>query len=218
MKKTIIFDNENVIVWQDWGKVANAITENLGIQVDQENIKIVLQMKNVTGYNMLEKLSKGIISSEEYWCTFLQSQGIIANKINIEKAASALESLTTYVSNDVIELIKVLKDLGYNLLMISNATPEIETGNKRRNNYFDLFDFVHYSHKIGSRKPEQEIYKFVLETHLLEPAECIFIDDKQENVEAAERIGMKGIRYTINEPIQKLYKQLKEKGIELSSN
>jgi putative hydrolase of the HAD superfamily len=56
-----------------------------------------------------------------------------------------------------------------------------------------LFERNHYSHEMGLRKPDPEIYRMVLKDNKLVPAETLFIDDIAENVVAAESVGMKGL-------------------------
>lgn len=44
-------------------------------------------------------------------------------------------------------------------------------------------------------KPDPRIYKILLDRYCLNPAECLFIDDSQANVEGARSVGMRAIRY-----------------------
>lgn len=42
-------------------------------------------------------------------------------------------------------------------------------------------------------KPEPEIYQRLFDRYGLEPSECVFTDDREENIEGARRMGMDGI-------------------------
>jgi glucose-1-phosphatase len=55
------------------------------------------------------------------------------------------------------------------------------------NNYFD---HAYYSHELGMRKPEAEIFQYVLNRHALNPSETLFMDDTLENIEAAKKLGI----------------------------
>ena len=57
-----------------------------------------------------------------------------------------------------------------------------------------LFDAYLVSAYIGVRKPEPAAFERALEICQRAPEECVFIDDRQENVEAAEKAGIQGIR------------------------
>ena len=45
-------------------------------------------------------------------------------------------------------------------------------------------------------KPEAEIYEELLKQYHLKASECVFIDDREENVEGAKAVGMQGIVLT----------------------
>jgi len=55
------------------------------------------------------------------------------------------------------------------------------------------FERIFVSHEMGARKPEPECFRQVLEYLAVAPQRVVFIDDCAENVEAAVRLGMKGI-------------------------
>lgn len=56
--------------------------------------------------------------------------------------------------------------------------------------FFRQFEKVYYSHEMGLRKPDPAIYRKVLEENGLKPEETLFIDDKEENTEAAAALEM----------------------------
>ena len=59
----------------------------------------------------------------------------------------------------------------------------------------ELFDAVVISAEAGMRKPEPRIFLHATTLLGLEPAECIFIDDIEANVLAAEAVGMVGVHH-----------------------
>lgn len=59
--------------------------------------------------------------------------------------------------------------------------------------FMDLFDKIYWSHEVGLRKPDKEIYETVLEENDLIPQETLFIDDSIQNVEAAKKVGIQTI-------------------------
>jgi epoxide hydrolase-like predicted phosphatase len=62
-----------------------------------------------------------------------------------------------------------------------------------------LFDAIVISGEVGMRKPDAEIYLLAVERIGLDPPQCVFIDDLQHNVEAAEAVGMTGLHHTETE-------------------
>lgn len=63
-------------------------------------------------------------------------------------------------------------------------------------------DHVYASHEIGSRKPDAECFNHVLQRMGVSAGRTVFIDDLLENVEAAQRLGMRGIHAVNSQAVQ----------------
>ncbi len=53
-----------------------------------------------------------------------------------------------------------------------------------------FFEKDYYSHLMRMRKPDDEIFQFVLDTHGLNPAETLFVDDSPQHIETAKKLGL----------------------------
>lgn len=98
-----------------------------------------------------------------------------------------------------IPWILELKQKGYRVLYLSNFSRKAEIECQ------DAIDFIPYmdggilSYQEKLVKPEPEIYKRLIERYDLVPEECVFLDDKKENCEMAEKFGMKTVCFTTKE-------------------
>jgi putative hydrolase of the HAD superfamily len=64
----------------------------------------------------------------------------------------------------------------------------------------EIFELVVDSAWVGMRKPEAEIYLLTCERlGGLDPADCLFVDDNELNVEAARKLGMRAVLFESNE-------------------
>ena len=100
-----------------------------------------------------------------------------------------------------VELIKELKAKGYKLYVLSNMSKEyIEF--LRKLPVFDYFDYQVVSSEIHLGKPDPKIYNYLLEHCELNPAETIFIDDRKDNVEVAESVGIVPFHFDRRNPQQ----------------
>lgn len=52
---------------------------------------------------------------------------------------------------------------------------------------------AHYSHTVGMRKPDREIFQYVLEAHSLIPGQTLFLDDNADNIRAANALGIEAL-------------------------
>lgn len=89
------------------------------------------------------------------------------------------------------DLLRRVRAAGVTTALLSNSW-----GNDYpREAFADLFDAVIISSEVRMRKPEERIYMHAVARLGLTPGECIFIDDLEANVAAAEAIGMIGVHH-----------------------
>lgn len=100
-----------------------------------------------------------------------------------------------------VELIKELKERGYKLYVLSNMSKEY-IAYLRRFPVFELFDFQVVSCEIGLGKPDHRIYEYLLSHCQLDPSETIFIDDRNDNVEAAAEFGITPFHFDRRNPVE----------------
>lgn len=94
-------------------------------------------------------------------------------------------------------VIKTLKAKGFNVYMLSNQN-FIHYRVLREKAIFDLFDDAVVSHVVKVSKPDEKIYTIFLKQTGRDPKKCLFIDDKLENLEAAEKLGFKTLHFDIH--------------------
>ena len=116
----------------------------------------------------------------------------------------------TGFNDDVVEIVKELKKK-FILAVLSN-TYEYHAKLNEKDPRFRLFDLIIFSHRVGMRKPDREIYKHILKRLNIKPDECIFIDDLPKNVEAAKNMGIKGILF---QNAEQLKEDLKKLGVDV---
>lgn len=110
----------------------------------------------------------------------------------------------------MIKLVKELKKEGkHNLFIISNYAKQASDFLIERNKeFFSLFDDIIISANIGMIKPDKEIFDYFLSKHKTTANNCIFIDDQEQNVLAAQKFGITSFKYTncdeIRNKLQKL--------------
>ncbi|MBL7473687.1 HAD family hydrolase [Robertkochia sediminum] len=84
----------------------------------------------------------------------------------------------------------------YRLFLLSNTNALhmeqvlINTGMPLFERFKGQFEQFYLSHEIGMRKPDAEIYNFVIEENKLEVSETLFVDDLPENTDSAASIGL----------------------------
>jgi FMN phosphatase YigB (HAD superfamily) len=109
-----------------------------------------------------------------------------------------------------IEVLSWVKAAGYKTLLLSNTDPERFGFVRRRFPEILFFDAYVLSYEIKLLKPDPAIYLAAARTAGCPPAECVFVDDMEENVKGAVVAGLHGILYR---PETDLEAELKKLGL-----
>jgi putative hydrolase of the HAD superfamily len=83
----------------------------------------------------------------------------------------------------------------YFLATLNNESKELNEYRIARFRLRDYFDVFFSSCYLGIMKPDESIFRRVLELTQRSPSDCVFVDDREANVAAARRVGMHAIRY-----------------------
>lgn len=185
--KNIIFDLGGVIIDVDTVRSFQALQDfsvNDGSDDKHlsENVQLFLDYE------------KGLISSQEF------REGIrllTRNKdLQDQQIDIAWNLMLLDIPTERIEVLKKLKDR-FQLYVLSNTNDiHVPAFNRMVEKVCGepgidcFFDRVYFSHELNMRKPEPEIYRHVLEENDLQPEQTLFIDDRYENIQAAEALGM----------------------------
>lgn len=93
---------------------------------------------------------------------------------------------------DMAGLVRELKQKGYGIYLLSNASSRLPAIYKEVIPAVECFDGVLFSGAEKCIKPQKEIYERFFERFDLKPEECYFIDDVAVNIEGARACGMDG--------------------------
>jgi putative hydrolase of the HAD superfamily len=86
---------------------------------------------------------------------------------------------------------------GYRTAVLSNADVTLRS-RLRELGIHHLFDTIVSSAEEGVAKPEPAIYRLAAERLALPPEACVFVDDHEPNVRAAEAVGMRGVLFRVD--------------------
>jgi len=94
---------------------------------------------------------------------------------------------------------------------INNESRELNQYRIQKFELAEIFSVFISSCYVGMRKPDERIYRMALELTQHSPEECVFIDDRQDNLTGAEKVG---IRTVMMKDAQQLRRDLRALGIE----
>jgi 2-haloacid dehalogenase len=113
---------------------------------------------------------------------------------------------------DTVEVLAALRQTGVRLFGLSNWSSETFVVARALPEYtfLDWFDAIVISGDVGVTKPDPRIFQHLIDRHRLEPSRTLFIDDTQANIDTAEALGFRSVRFEGGESLRA---ELKARGL-----
>ena len=138
------------------------------------------------------ELDRGTLEREDAIARAAQRTGVAVE--DIRRLVHAVPA-SLVVFPDTVDLLHRLKRQGYPLYCLSNMHFASIEYLESAHTFWDLFDGRVISCRLRLCKPEAAIYEHLLRTHALDPADTLFIDDVQKNLDAAAKLGIRTLRF-----------------------
>ena len=195
----IIFDLGNVILNIDYQNTIDAF-EKIGVP------DASIFYSKSSQLNIFNQLETGRISKQNF---ILEIQKFVP-KASASQIINAWNAILQDLPNERIEILKDIKDK-FSIFLLSNTnTIHIEKiidklGEKKYEEFYNLFDKVYYSHEVKLRKPNADIFKLVIKENCLSIKNTLFIDDSIQHIESAKKIGLKTYHLDGNETLESIF-------------
>jgi len=193
MKRVLIFDIGGIIL-----DVSNeAITKFLGITEEETKALRKLVYRDRRFLACL----KGRMTQEQYREQLIEENP--EKEKEIDKILNPIyqEKVLPFIS-DTWNYICELRKQGYKIYFLSNLTKVSYEYLKEKLKITQLVDGAIYSWQEGLTKPEKEIYELLLDRYQKKREEAIFFDDKLQNIEMGNQLGIKSILYKSKKDIE----------------
>jgi epoxide hydrolase-like predicted phosphatase len=189
MVKAIIFDLGGVLFTNGTKQFISDISKKYNL--DPESVKDV--MDGVLGSQYREAK----ITRDKFWKAALE-------KLKIHEDIDVLEDqwingykLIEGTKDIILELAKK-----YKVYYLSDNVKERVDKINSKYNFLEWFEDGVFSHEVGVRKPNPEIYKYTLKKANVQPEEAVFIDDKQKALDPAKEMGITTILFETHEQLR----------------
>lgn len=181
MINTIVFDIGRVLIEFEWWDYIYAM-------FDKETADTVTRAMWATHY--WHELDRGVLSVDEIVELFYSAAPEYKAEIKqtFDRVGECVKRREW-----AIPYIESLKERGYRVLYLSNFSEYVMDSNRGALDFMEYMDGGVISCDEKVIKPDPEIYKRLIAKYDLVPAECLFIDDHDDNVEAARELGMHAI-------------------------
>lgn len=193
--KLIVFDYGGVIIDLYPEKTRKAFLD-LGLKNPDELYSPHGQI------GLFDEFDKGLIDPTEFLNALKKYLPLC---VETDLIVDAWNAMLGNISMEKLNYISQLKEK-YQVCLLSNTNEihleYINTKNQHSKLAYcvdDCFDKVYYSCRLGMRKPEKEIFEFVMDMHNVHPEEILFLDDTPMHIDGANKCGWKTLKVERNE-------------------
>lgn len=188
--KNIIFDLGGVILNINYQATLNAL-KNLGWTNVNE---LYSQASQAPETSFFEDYEKGMLSCEDFLATLAT---YVDHKIEQKELRNAWNAMLLDIPMERLNLLLKIKE-NYNLFLLSNTNQlhlnylKENLPNEQKNLLFDsIFQKLYFSNEIHLKKPDKEIFEFVLQDQNIRAEETLFIDDSLQHIQTAKTMGIR---------------------------
>ena len=125
-----------------------------------------------------------------HWHRVAKAAGITISEEAVKQFIDRESELWTRPNPDTLSLAREAKADGSKIAVLSNMTTELLGILRGKFDWLDEFDVKIWSCEKGCAKPDEVIYRDCLQQLGCVPERSLFFDDRQQNVEAARRVGI----------------------------
>jgi epoxide hydrolase-like predicted phosphatase len=162
-----------------------------------------LDFQTVLGYSnqyeIFNQYERGELTTDDF---IAQLKKHLREDVTDQQVIAAWNSMLVHFPSQKIDLLMRLKSQ-YRLFALSNIN-ELHVNEVNRSvkmlygvsQFSSYFEEAIYSNEVGMRKPEPRIYEHLIKKANTHPANILFIDDKLENIQAANNLGISTIHLT----------------------
>ncbi len=152
---------------------------------------------------------RGDLSPHDYWVEFAGRAGVTIHSHQIESLRRLDMQMWSNVNQEMTEWLARIHSRGIRTAILSNMQTDMAAHVRKNFAWLRHFDHQIFSCEVRSIKPDPAIYRHSLSLLKIAPSETIFVDDREENIQAARTAGIHGILF---ESVAQLRKDLQKLG------
>ena len=138
----------------------------------------------------------GELNGRTYWQKIIEDAHLDLTEPEIDRLIENDVLMWSTLNEQMLAWVHAVQDAGFKIGILSNMGAELLTYMRQEFGWLGRFDHHTWSCELGIAKPDPAIYLHTCEKLQVAPGEALFLDDKPENIRAAESVGLQAILFT----------------------
>jgi putative hydrolase of the HAD superfamily len=184
--RAVIFDFGGVLCFHPTRELIQRAADHCGVEYDRF---LKAMWKDRLAYD-------GGLDPLEYWRGVAKHAGSMFDDDLIARMIEREIEFWSRYDDRVFAWINDLRASGIRTGILSNLPRPLGERLRTVRGFLEHFDHVTFSYELGLVKPEREIYDDAVRGAGVPAGECLFLDDRSENIEGAHAAGLKAELFT----------------------
>ncbi len=152
----------------------------------------------------------GFLNGTSYWQSISDEAGLSLSAGQIERLIENDVLMWSTINEQMLAWVYAVQDAGFRIGILSNMGEELLKYMRQEFGWLGRFDHHTWSCELNIAKPDPAIYLHTCDKLGVAPGEALFLDDKPENIAAAESVGIAAIQFST---VQALREELGRRGL-----
>jgi putative hydrolase of the HAD superfamily len=153
----------------------------------------------------------GNLNGKSFWKAISDDASLALTDAQVERLIENDVIMWSTLNEEMLGWVSALQDAGFKTAILSNMVEELMQYMLQEFAWLGRFDHHTWSCTLRIAKPDTAIYHYTCEKLGVAPGNALFLDDKPENIAAAESIGLHAIQFS---DVASLRRDLARKGFD----
>ncbi len=144
----------------------------------------------------------GELNGRTFWGAISEDAGLHLTAAEVEQLIEHDVTMWSTLNETMLRWVAAIQDAGFRTAILSNMGEELLRYMRQEFGWLGRFDHHTWSCELRIAKPDPEIYRYTCQKLGVLPGDALFLDDKPENIEAAEKVGLPAIQFSTVDALQ----------------
>jgi putative hydrolase of the HAD superfamily len=152
----------------------------------------------------------GLLTGAGYWQSISDDNELGLSPAQIERLVENDVLMWSTLNEQMLAWVYAVQDAGFRIAILSNMGEDLLKYMRQEFGWLGRFDHHTWSCELNIAKPDPAIYLHTCEKLGVTPDQALFLDDKPENIAAAESVGLAAIQFST---VDALREELDRRGL-----
>ncbi len=180
----------------DYGMVLSTAQEPAALRALRQITRLEEADFDAYYWRYRHRYDLGELNGPAFWQAIGRDAALELTPLEIERLIEHDVLMWSTLNETMLRWVALVQDAGFRTAILSNMGEELLAYMRQEFGWLGRFDHHTWSCELRIAKPDPEIYRYTCQKLGVLPRNALFLDDKSENIRAAEMVGLQAIQFS----------------------